>query len=231
MKIIALGDTHGRTHWKNIVAKETDADKIVFIGDYFDTHYDVSVDQQIQNFIDILNFKKENVDKVILLIGNHDFHYLKGAQETYSGYQKFKAVDINEVLEPAVSIGLLQMCYVYEDFVFTHAGLTKTWCENNDINLSELEDSVNRRFMSNIESFRFTYGDNFSNSGNDVTQPPIWVRIPSLLKNKLEGYRFVVGHTTIEELTITDSLIGIDTIGTSEEYLVIIDGEPSAAKV
>jgi hypothetical protein len=40
-----------------------------------------------------------------------------------------------------------------------------------------------------------------------------------------------VGHTTIEELTITDSLIGIDTIGTSEEYLVIIDGEPSAAKV
>jgi hypothetical protein len=231
MKIIALGDTHGRTHWKNIVAKETDADKIIFIGDYFDTHYDVSVDQQIQNFIDILNFKKENVDKVILLIGNHDFHYLKGAQETYSGYQKFKAVDINEVLEPAVSTGLLQMCYVYEDYVFTHAGLTKTWCSDNDINLSELENSVNRRFMSNIESFRFTYGDNYSQSGNDVTQPPIWVRIPSLLKNKLEGYRFVVGHTTIEELTITDSLIGIDTIGTSEEYLVIIDGEPSAAKV
>jgi hypothetical protein len=231
MKIVCLGDTHGRIHWKNIVAKETDADKIVFIGDYFDTHYDVSVDQQIQNFIDILNFKKENVDKVILLIGNHDFHYLKGAQETYSGYQKFKAIDINEVLEPAVSTGLLQMCYVYEDFVFTHAGLTKTWCENNDINLSELEDSVNRRFMSNIESFRFTYGDNFSNSGNDVTQPPIWVRIPSLLKNKLDGYRFVVGHTTIEELTITDSLIGIDTIGTTGEYLVIIDGEPSAAKV
>jgi hypothetical protein len=231
MKIVCLGDTHGRTHWKNIVAKETDADKIVCIGDYFDTHYDVSVDQQIQNFIDILNFKKENVDKVILLIGNHDFHYLKGAQETYPGYQKFRAVDINEVLEPAVSTGLLQMCYVYENYVFTHAGLTKTWCSDNDINLSELENSVNRRFMSNIESFRFTYGDNYSQSGNDVTQPPIWVRIPSLLKNKLEGYRFVVGHTTIEELTITDSLIGIDTIGTSEEYLVIIDGEPSAAKV
>ena len=231
MKIVCLGDTHGRTHWKNIVAKETDADKIVFIGDYFDTHYDVSVDQQIQNFIDILNFKKENVDKVILLIGNHDFHYLKGAQETYPGYQKFRAVDINEVLEPAVSTGLLQMCYVYENYVFTHAGLTKTWCSDNDINLSELEDSVNIRFMSNIESFRFTYGDNFSNSGDDVTQPPIWVRIPSLLADRLEGYRFVVGHTTLQELTITDHLIGVDTIGTSEEYLVIIDGEPSAAKV
>lgn len=231
MKIIAVGDSHGRNNWKKILEKEKTFDKFLFIGDYFDTHYDVSVDQQIQNFIDILNFKKENVDKVILLIGNHDFHYLKGAQETYSGYQKFRAVDINEVLEPAVSTGLLQMCYVYENYVFTHAGLTKTWCSDNDINLSELEDSVNRRFMSNIESFRFTYGDNFSNSGDDVTQPPIWVRIPSLLADRLEGYRFVVGHTTLQELTITDHLIGVDTIGTSEEYLVIIDGEPSAAKV
>lgn len=35
MKIVCLGDTHGRTHWKNIVAKETDADKIIFIGELF----------------------------------------------------------------------------------------------------------------------------------------------------------------------------------------------------
>ena len=33
MKIVALGDTHGRYNWKDIVAKESDADKIVFIGD------------------------------------------------------------------------------------------------------------------------------------------------------------------------------------------------------
>jgi predicted phosphodiesterase len=36
MKIIALGDTHGRTMWKDIVAKESDADKIVFNGDLSD---------------------------------------------------------------------------------------------------------------------------------------------------------------------------------------------------
>jgi len=36
MKTIALGDTHGRYNWKDIVAKESDADKIVFIGEVFD---------------------------------------------------------------------------------------------------------------------------------------------------------------------------------------------------
>ena len=230
MKIIAVGDIHGRTIWKDIVVKESDADKIIFVGDYFDS-YDYTTDEQIENFTNILNFKKENVDKVILLIGNHDFHYLKGAQEKYSGFQNFKYLDINEVLEPAVSTGLLQICHIHDNFVFTHAGLTKTWCGDNSIDLSDLENSVNRRLMSNIESFRFNYGDNYDSSGDDVTQPPIWVRIPSLLKDMLEGYRFVVGHSRLKELTIANNLIGIDTLGQTGEYLVIIDGEPSAATV
>ena len=111
MRIVALGDTHGRVLWKEIVAKEKDADKIVFIGDYFDTHYDISVDQQIQNFKEILEFKKNNMDQVVLLLGNHDFHYLNEAQEKYSGFQAFKYVDINEILQPAVKSGLVQMCF------------------------------------------------------------------------------------------------------------------------
>ena len=32
MKTIFLGDTHGRSLWKDIVAKET-PDRVVFIGD------------------------------------------------------------------------------------------------------------------------------------------------------------------------------------------------------
>lgn len=37
MKIVAIGDIHGRDIWEDIVKKEHDADKIVFVGDYFDT--------------------------------------------------------------------------------------------------------------------------------------------------------------------------------------------------
>ena len=35
MKIIALGDIHGRTIWKQIISKEI-FDRMAFIGDYFD---------------------------------------------------------------------------------------------------------------------------------------------------------------------------------------------------
>jgi predicted phosphodiesterase len=42
MKIVTLGDTHGRDIWKTIVKIEEDFDKFIFIGDYFDTRDDIN---------------------------------------------------------------------------------------------------------------------------------------------------------------------------------------------
>jgi predicted phosphohydrolase len=231
MKIVALGDTHGRDIWKTIVKIENDFDKFIFIGDYFDTRDDINASIQIQNFKEILEFKKENPDKVVLLIGNHDFHYLKGCGETYSGYQQYANMDINEVLQPAVTSGHLQICYVYDNLIFSHAGLTNTWCETNEIDLYNIEESVNTTFMKKMEAFRFEYGENLDRSGDDVTQSPIWVRIPSLLKDMVKGFTYIIGHTTIKELHMANNIIAIDCLGTSKEYLVIKDGEAFAKKI
>lgn len=221
MKLIAAGDTHGRRLWKKILEKEEPFDKFIFIGDYFDTKDAITVDVQIANFKEILEFKIANPDRVILLLGNHDFHYLKGAGEDYSGFQWGRASDINEVLQPAVNAGLVQMCHIHDNFVFTHAGITKTWIANNEIDLNDLENQLNHKLLADVTTFKFSVGDNMDFSGDDVTQPPIWVRIPSLLKDKLDGYIFVVGHTMIKELTMMGDIIGIDTLGTSREYLKI----------
>lgn len=228
--VIVLGDTHGRDIWKEIVSKEIEFDKIIFIGDYFDTHYDISVEKQIENFKEILEFKKNNMDKVVLLLGNHDFHYLKEAQEKYSGFKAFKFIDINEILQPAVQKGFVIACYTHENYVFTHAGVTKTWCEANNVDIANLSESINELLLTKPEVFRFTVGINYDNTGNDVTQSPIWVRIPSLLRDKLPNTVMVIGHTTLQELTITENLIGIDTLGTTGEYLVIENGAPTAKK-
>lgn len=222
MKLIALGDTHGRSKWKEIVELEKDADKIIFIGDYFDAKDGgYSANRQIENFKDILEFKKDNPDKVILLIGNHDFHYLKGVNEEYSSYQFGYGKDINSVLQPAVDEGLLQMCYQYDKYFFSHAGLTKTWANNNNIDMDNLEDSVNELFRNDVTKFRFTIGPNGSYGGNDVTQPPIWVRPQSLVKDMVDGIICIVGHTQVRNLTVLndENLILIDCLGTSDEYL------------
>ena len=237
MKIVALGDTHGRLIWKEIVAKESESDKIIFIGDYFDTHYDVTGQQQLENFKDILEFKRSNPEKVILLIGNHDFHYIRGINETYSGYQAVFAHDFGEILEDAMKDNSLQMCYVSDNYVFTHAGITKTWCQTHgiDINLrgNELQEAVNELFKFKPLAFRFQIGDNWSQTGNDKTQPPIWVRPAALMADMLDDITCVVGHTTVKTLGLSDdyqTIILIDCIGTSGEYLVIENNIAKIAK-
>lgn len=233
MKLIALGDTHGRLNWKDIVAKELESsDRVIFIGDYFDTHYDETPEQQLSNFNDIVAFKKANIDKVTLLIGNHDMHYLSGVNESYSGFQYGWSKNFNEALESALAEGLMQMCYVYDKYVFTHAGVTNTWCVTHGVNRQPhlLEDSINELFKTNKYAFYFQMGHNYSQSGDDVTQSPIWVRIPSLFADGVDGFTFVVGHSTLKELTITDKIIGIDTLGTTGEYLIIDNEKITAEK-
>ena len=57
---------------------------IIFLGDYFDSRDGISIGDQQKNFDDILKFKELNTDKVKLLFGNHDYHYLPHVQEHYS---------------------------------------------------------------------------------------------------------------------------------------------------
>lgn len=236
MKIVALGDTHGRVVWKRIVAnEEATADKIIFMGDYFDTHGGkVSPNKQLANFKDILAYKRANPDKVIMLTGNHDYHYIKGISENYSGYQGGYAIDFGEALEDAFKDASMQMCYIHDKFVFTHAGITKTWAKNNEIDTTNLEQSVNDMFKFKPRRFGFIMGDNFDQTGDDITQPPIWVRPRSLYKDKLDGIINIVGHTTVTKLDVSKAedfnMIMIDCLGTSIEYLVIEDGIARAAK-
>lgn len=85
MKTIVLGDTHGRTDWKRII--DQSFDRVIFIGDYVDTHESITPIEQIDNLREIIMFKQKYLDEVILLIGNHDYHYWPTISECYSGYQ------------------------------------------------------------------------------------------------------------------------------------------------
>lgn len=221
MKIIVLGDTHGRTIWKQIVEKEQDADIIVFIGDYFDTKEQIDNIQQLSNFKEIIEYKRQNFDKVVLLTGNHDFHYLPTSTQKYSGYQYWSKTDFGEVLSQAIKDENIQMCFKYENYLMTHAGITKTWATKNNIDLNNIDNSINELFKYQPNQFEFTIGRNRDQYGDDITQTPIWVRPWALGKDGLDNYIQVVGHTEQDSIQITPNIILIDTLGTSKEYLEI----------
>ncbi len=221
-KIIVLGDTHGINSWKKIVNQTFD--KVVFIGDYFDSFH-VSAREQMQNFSDIIEFKKKNLDKVVLLLGNHDYHYLEGSNEHYSGFQYYSCGQISDMVHNALDKGYVDLCHVDGKYLFTHAGVTKTWAKANNIvsQNKDLNYSFKRLFKQNIKTFGFNKNGR-DNSGDDMCQGPLWVRPKSLEEDLFDSYVQVVGHTPIKKIKITESIIYIDTIETSRKYLVIENG-------
>ncbi len=230
MKIIAIGDVHGRSFWKLIAAAQA-FDKLVILGDYFDS-FDISASDQMNNFSKLIAYKRANPDKVVLLMGNHDLHYLPVAMdafEMYSGFQQRFAFQISQLLED--NKNLLQMCYKWENYLFTHAGVTHTWLNDAGYGDEEIDVFINELFQYQPLSFFFNGSNPY---GDDITQSPVWVRPASLTRNayKYETIKQVVGHTTVQKLVIIkDRFFFIDTMGTSKEYLILDDGRVSIGKV
>jgi len=59
MKILGIGDIHGRDTWKDIL--DQDFDLAVFVGDYFDS-FDITAVEQIFNFEEIIRAKQQASD-------------------------------------------------------------------------------------------------------------------------------------------------------------------------
>lgn len=233
MKVIALGDIHGKDIWKRIIDKEK-PDKVVFVGDYFDS-FDIGPEKQILNFQDIIQYKKDNPDSVVTLLGNHDFHYLPVARETYSGYQRFAAYQITPLIKEAVELGILQICHLHGDFLFSHAGISKTWCEKWGIDLGiDFVEQINDLVKYQGKQFRFQGTDIY---GNDVTQSPIWIRPDALRADALEGFNHVVGHTRVDSIDLkfwdgnSTFLIQIDALDQGEYLSITPGGIPQRNKI
>lgn len=74
---LIIPDVHGRTFWRSAIQKYPDLPTI-FLGDYLDpyTHYDgILPSEAFWEFQKILQYKKDNPERVTLLLGNHDVHY------------------------------------------------------------------------------------------------------------------------------------------------------------
>jgi|TARA_B110000908_G_C10188794_1_gene419397 predicted MPP superfamily phosphohydrolase len=245
MKTVYIGDIHHRDIWKKVVEKESDADRIVFIGDYFDS-FDIPHTVGISNFKEIVKFKAENPKKVVLLVGNHDTSYL--LQETsVSGYNYTHSVEIKYLLETALRGGLIQLAHLENNVLSVHAGITETFVKRfkkkfieqygfEPLNTLEALETV-LEDKSSLLKFAALAGEDSSMRmsfyGDDIWQSPVWVRPDSLAKDMWRGFTYtqVVGHTMqqngIEErITNGQSIWLIDALlGSNPEYLVLEDNK------
>jgi hypothetical protein len=248
MKLVAIGDIHGRDIWKQIIAKEQDADEFVFVGDYFDS-FTVKGPDQINNFLDIIEFKKQSKVPVILLVGNHDHHYYPGVDDSgTSGYQTLLAPSIKHVVGDNKQY--LQAAYQVGEFVFTHAGLSSEWLDDMvvDWDVDSLDATVNDLFQYQPGKIAYRsykqVGDQVYGAqgyGNEAFQGPIWIRPSALMTANKKTLRKkiiqIVGHTPQDNIDIEGKSTGgryyfIDTLEYNQgQYLIVEDGVVSLGKL
>ena len=236
MKTVVIGDVHGRSLWKLIVNQEN-PDRVVFIGDYFDS-FDIKGEEQLNNFLDIIEYKKSSGKEVIMLIGNHDHHYFPEIGDSgTSGYQPMFSYQISPVLD--ANREHLQMAYQMDEFLFSHAGVSSMFMDEtfgpNGWKVETIVDDLNEMFIYRPGVFSFNGLDPY---GDNEYQTPIWIRPKSLMRANRNTLRTrfiqVVGHTQVKKLDLVgaEKTAGgryylIDCQETTGEYLVIQDKELS----
>jgi len=246
MKTVVIGDIHGHNSWKQIIDKEQDTDRFVFVGDYFDS-FTIPGVKQMDNFLDIIEFKEHTDKEVVLLLGNHDYHYLPEIDETgTSGYQTTMAPTFKILL--GENKKHLQIAYQFDDFVCSHAGFSSVWLDDivEDWDVTNMVDKVNELFQNQpgliaYRSFKMINETEWIGArgyGEETFQGPLWIRPKALMNANYDTLRTqiiqIVGHTTRKQIDIEGQSTGgryyfIDTM--PREYLIVTDGVVSLGKL
>jgi hypothetical protein len=195
MRIAVIGDIHGRRRWEVFWKLIKEYDLVVFLGDYMDSHI-ISINDQILNLRRIIQFKKTYPDKVVLLLGNHDVGYLDPVINRCPGNDMHNLVQIADIF--VQDEDLFTYAKEADGFLFTHAGISSTWLDryNGEYRDLPIEDQVNLIIENKPTALSFysNQGRTFSNTGDDISQSPVWIR-PQSLARVMGHPKQVVGHT------------------------------------
>ena len=183
MKRIVIGDPHGR--WeavKNIYDKEH-PDEVIILGDYFDS-FDIDAYAQRECYENIIALRKEHLSKkkgrFIMLIGNHDMHYIDENFGRCSGWNPLTCSQATYPLCRDLDAEILKIIFVDEvnKTIYSHAGVTMNWF-NYWIKSKSLGDINTIEF----KAFRFTFKEGGDYYGSSSWNSPLWVRPDGLKKS------------------------------------------------
>jgi len=215
-----IGDIHGRTCWRELVQDDC---VNVFVGDYFDPYDKISPAELMQNFADIIAFKKQHPETV-LLYGNHDLHYLESSDRA-TRFDYMHAIDIKQAFADVVELFYGVAYAIADSILVTHAGVSKEWYEKefgayHGEKPSAVADDINDLWKHNKVEFSFDVNalEFMDLSGESPTHSPLWIRPWTLAEHNLfagTSFKQVFGHTQVNNtIVINDCLICVDCLGT-----------------
>lgn len=244
MKILVIGDIHGRDSWKTYVnnALLNFVDKIIFLGDYVDS-FNIQPDEIVDNLKNIIELKKIYPDKFVLLLGNHDYSYYFSYNGT-SGYNYYFAHEYFDLFKSNWDLFDIVWGYTNDNHKYTlliHAGLSKTYWNKNILNTIKDKDSYVHKINDYIdldslnnkpvhEILNFYKNDNNtlwkvgSIRGGSGYGSILWADKSEIKKDPFPNINQVIGHTSSFEIELQinndDSLLSfIDLRGENPGFL------------
>ena len=229
-RILIIPDVHGRDFWKEPVKQElkNNETSIIFLGDYTDCYpveWDPNFDylqHTVDNFKEIIELKKQNPDRITLLLGNHDCGYAIGDTICSSRMDRLHRSELENLFKE--NRELFQIAKEHDiagmHFVFSHAGILKGWVrsvwgEEEDDTDFKVVDRLNNAWLVDDWSILNYLGDYDTYRGWDGLPygSPVWSDIRSWIGVTLdETYGFnIVGHTQLDERQVVlDQIADLD---------------------
>ena len=203
-RLIIVPDVHGRDFWRKAVSENTGGE-FVFLGDYLDPYRPEGIrdEDAFRGLKDIVRFKEEQPDRVTLLWGNHDLHYLY--PELMGSRYDFDHAERNAGMFQDHQT-LFDMAFETEAagkrFLFSHAGVGMGWLRHNfpgilaeDVHAALLNDLVGApafmRALGDISIYR---------GGYQRYGSMVWADFHEHMDmgNQIPGVVQVFGHTQLK---------------------------------
>lgn len=203
-KILVIPDTHTRDFWKEAKNLIDNYEKVIFLGDYVDPYpFEFNLSKHelrqktISDFEEIIDFAKQYQDKVILLLGNHDLHYIDPRYKCWR-FDYEIANDLAQIHKDYTS--LFHTSYQIDDVLFTHAGVCKEWIDYICQKYNKTYSNNPVEFINNC-SFQQLMMCGPDRGGNDLYSGPEWHDVHEFdYTTPLEGFYQVFGHTQVLHL-------------------------------
>jgi len=190
MRTLIIPDLHHHVENAERWIASQSADRVIFLGDYFDDFGDnVSDARKTAEWLR----RRIETTQDIFLIGNHDAPYMfpENPQLYCPGFTKPKAAGIREILKPE-HWKRFQQATIEQGWLLSHAGFHPNWISGVPLNeLSTLCDNSMQRAARGVPDPFF--GAGIDRDGSQGVGGPLWLDWASLVP--IPGINQIVGHT------------------------------------
>ncbi len=208
---IMIGDIHGNADKvRAFLAYKPDQEHVA-IGDYLDSFVE-PFERQLECLHLLMN------SDAVLLLGNHDVHYLQYPLFQFSGYQHENAAKFQDILEGNLS--RFKVAHAVDGWLCTHAGVSSQLAEETS-DVAALADLFNNRWEHYLANRSAQDKSDYEYKSLFTFNYFCYVEGNLLAEN----VRQIFGHMELKTPDVTDTYIALDTTNSGDNSYWLYDTE------